>query len=234
MRATNLMAIGLALLGAAGVLADVDHTLGLSVVQVHAYPGDMRTYFGSGVAIGHDRVATNCHVTRHAKAIAVAKGALRFKAVAQKTDSAHDLCVLEIPGLSVPGARIGSADRLHIGQTVFFYGFPRAMGMAYSEGRVEALHPFEGSVIVETSADFTSGASGGGLFNDAGELVGLATFLPVGHSMHTYAIPIDWLTKLAATSARAIAPFGGRTFWENVQGLPAFLRVPAPPVEGRR
>lgn len=217
---------GCAVLAPAVVFAEVDHRLGLSVVQIHAYGGDARTFFGSGVVVGPDRVVTNCHVTRTAKAVVIAKGGMRFPASSQRADALHDLCLLEAPGLAVPSARLGSASALHVGDTVYFYGFPRAIGMAFSQGRVEALHPFEGAQIIETSADFTSGASGGAIFDDGGRLTGLATFLPSGHSTHTFAIPIDWLQRVEQLVAQPVAPFNGASFWENPAGLPALLRVP--------
>lgn len=208
--------------------AEPDHRLALSVMQIHAYTGNGRTFFGSGVAVAPNRVATNCHVTRTARAIAVGKGLDRLTAVAQQADPLHDLCILEVPELGVPPVKIGSAARTAVGTTIDFYGYPRALGMAYSQGRIEALHPFEGGLIIETNADFTQGASGGGLFDQQGELVGLATFMPSRQGGHNYAIPADWIPSLLATASRRIEPMSGSPFWENPATLPAFLQVPRP------
>lgn len=208
-------------------VAQIDHGLGLSVVQVHAYTDSGRMFFGSGVAVAPDRVATNCHVTRAAKAIMVSKGPERLPAVSQQADLTHDVCVLEVPGLKFPLAKLGSADRAAVGATIYFYGYPRALGMAFSQGRVEALHPFDGSLVIETTADFTQGASGGGLFNEDGQLIGLATFMPSHQQGHNYAIPADWISAVLRTAARPISPLSGSPFWENVESLPAFLKLPA-------
>jgi S1-C subfamily serine protease len=223
--------IALALLAAVPsprVLAEVDHLLSLSVVQIHAYPEGGPLFFGSGVVVGADKVATNCHVTRRAQAIFVAKGPMRVRVSEQQADPRHDLCLLSVPGLSVPQAQIGSAEQLSVGQTLYFYGFPRAIGMSFSQGRVEALHPFDGSLVIETSADFAQGASGGGIFNDSGRLIGLATFLTAGKAGRNYAIPADWIPALAGTAASKVAPLRGSSFWEDVSGLPNFLKLPAP------
>lgn len=207
--------------------AEVDHTLSLSVTQVHAYGTSGRIYFGSGVMVAPDRIATNCHVTRAASAVMVSKGPERLRAVAEQSDLAHDLCVLEVPGARFPLAKLGSADQTSIGATIYFYGYPRALGMAFSQGTVAALHPYDGSVVIESTADFTQGASGGGLFDEAGRLIGLATFMPASQHGHNYAIPVDWIPRVMSTAAHAIEPLTGSPFWEQGGSLPAFLKIPA-------
>lgn len=206
--------------------AEVDHTPGLSVMQIQAYTDDRRMFFGSGVAVAPNRVATNCHVTRSARAIVVAKGPERLAAVAQQADPRHDLCILEVPGLRLPLANIGSTRRTLVGAALSLYGYPRALGMAFSRGRVEALHRFDDSLIIETSADFAQGASGGGLFDQRGRLVGLATFMPSRRSGHNFAIPADWIPQLLTTLGRHIEPIAGSPFWENKDAMPAFLKAP--------
>jgi len=209
-------------------MAEVDHRLSLSVVQIHAYPEGGPMFFGSGVAIGGDHVATNCHVTRLAHTIVVAKGPVRYRVTAQQADPRHDLCLLTVPGLPVPQAQLGSAADLSVGEEVYFYGFPRALGMSFSVGRVEGLHPFDGAPVIETSTDFVQGGSGGGLFSERGRLIGLATFLTAGKAGRNYAIPADWIPALSRTAANPIVPLSGASFWEDVNHLPGFLKRPDP------
>jgi serine protease Do len=208
-----------------GARAEVDHTVSLSVVQVRAYPGPGKVFFGSGVVIGPNQVVTNCHVTRAALNIAVSKGAMNYPAVSQQADTRHDLCLLNTSGLPFPTAHLGKAEQLSVGQPLYFYGYPHGIGLSFSKGSVLALHPFEGGRIIETSADFTFGASGGGFFDGNGRLVGLATFLSAGRGKY-YAIPSDWISSLNAREARKIEPLQGLTFWEDTAALPAFLRPP--------
>lgn len=128
--------------------------------------------------------------------------------------------------VSLPAAKLGRSARLSIGETVYLYGFPRAVGIAFSQGQVRSLHPYKRGRIIETSADFSEGASGGGVFNNRGELIGLATFFSAGHDRHYYAIPSDWIASLAKAVPRKIEPIDGIPFWQDPKKLPAFLRRP--------
>jgi S1-C subfamily serine protease len=208
------------------VQADVDHTVSLSVVQVRTLPGPGKVAYGSGVVVGPNRVATNCHVTRPALKVMVSKGPVQYPAVTQQADTRHDLCLLTTPGIPFPAANLGRTSELRVGQPLYFYGYPRAIGISFSEGKVQALYPFEGSRIIETSANFTLGASGGGIFDGAGKLVGLATFMGAGHAGGYYAIPSDWIVGLEGKEARKIEPLPGVSFWEDRAALPAFLKPP--------
>lgn len=216
----------LATLAAGELRAETDHKMSLSVVQVRAFPGEGRVMFGSGVAVSPNRVATNCHVTRNARKIMVSKGPQWYSAVAQQADTHRDLCLLTIPDMPFPVAEMGSATQLTVGQPLYFYGYPRAIGITFSEGQVQALHPYEDGQIIETSADFTLGGSGGGVFDRTGKLVGLATFLTAGHSGGYYAVPADWIASLKSREAKSIEPQSGLTFWEDKAAWPLFLRPP--------
>jgi len=211
---------------AAAAWADIDHTLSLSVVQIQGYPGTGRVALGSGVVVAPGRVATNCHVTQKSKVVVINKGAQQVKASAQRADVEKDLCLLDAPELQLPVARLGRSSSLKVGETLYLYGYPRATGMAFSQGRVQALHAFKNSLVIETSADLTEGASGGGIFDDAGKLMGLATFFSAGHSGRNYAIPADWISGLSRKPRREIAPMNGLPFWQDLAHLPKFLKVP--------
>lgn len=214
------------LLNGAVCQAEIDHSLSLSVVQIQGYPGTGRVSLGSGVVVAPGRVATNCHVTQKAKVVVINKGAQQVKASAQRADVAKDLCLLEAPELQLPAARLGRTSSLKVGETLYLYGYPRAIGMAFSQGRVQSLHAFKNSLIIETSADLTEGASGGGIFDDSGKLMGLATFFSAGHSGHNYAIPSDWIADLSRKPRRDIEPIEGLPFWQDLAHLPKFLKSP--------
>ncbi len=223
------MAGGLYLALAAPAVAVFDVAVSRTVVQIRGMDAAGKLYFGSGVIVGPDTVATNCHVVRTGGRIGVFRGAESYPVRAERVDVSRDLCLLQAPGLAPPSAKPAPLAALKAGQPLSFYGFPRALGLSYSEGRLKRLHPFGGSRVIETTAFFTLGGSGGGLFDGRGRLAGLATFLAPGHGGAYFAIPADWIRALTSRPWSAVAPLPGRSFWEETSHGPAFLQRPGAP-----
>ena len=198
--------------------------LSVSVVKVLA-PAGKKLYAGSGVVVGLDEVLTNCHVVRRSKRITVMKGALRFPVESQKIDIFKDLCLLKAPALRLPPVELRDPKDLTVGNHTYFYGYPGGADAFFTEGRVSALHPYQDSVVIKTTAGFSSGGSGGGLFDSFGRLVGITTFFSAGHSGGYYALPSDWLHDLRKREGKKIAPINGLALWEkSVSEQPEFLQ----------
>ena len=211
--------------------------LGASVLKIEAIGADGRYQLGSGVVVGERKAVTNCHVTRNAQTIHVVKAGVRLPATQQAADVAHDLCVLHVPRLDGADAvvPIAPAGSLKAGQGVLAVGYTGGVGLQVSDGEVVALHRHDGSQIVQSTNWFSSGASGGGLFDAAGRLVGILTFRLRGGAAHYFAAPADWLTGRIDDNVRyaAIGPLEGRSFWEELpDAQPMFLQAAA--LEQRR
>lgn len=230
-----LLGLGTAVLASAATAgaasrADYDSAfitrLSSSVVKITANGPGNKLFSGSGVVVGPNEVLTNCHVTRNSERVSAVKGALRYPAVAQRADMARDLCLLTTYEMILPPVEVRSATTMATGDTVFFYGYPGGADAFFTDGRVGSLHPFAGSSVIETSAGFGLGASGGGLFDAEGRLVGIATFLSAGHSGHYFAMPADWLTELRKQPAQELQPMPGMALWELPTGQqPTFLQM---------
>ncbi len=222
MRRSCLALIG-CLLAASGTWAQ-DHPApgaAASVLKILATNGAGERH-GSAVVIAPDKLVTNCHVIRDAQSIHVLRGADRWVAQHYAGDGEKDLCLLSAPGVQAPPASIGSTADLKSGEPVLAVGFPGGGTLHASRGRVEAVYQLLGANVIQTSAPFDPGASGGGLFTAAGDLVGILTFkAPSGGAFH-FAIPIDWAAPIdAAPSHRYEAAFWER---EPEQRAP-FLRA---------
>lgn len=178
-----------------------------------------RVQLGSGVLVAADRVATNCHVTRGAGQVTVVKSGLRHGATAQASDLHHDLCVLEVPGLGLEPVPLASATSLQRGDPLLAIGYTGGPELRFSIGAMTTLYRMEGGSVILSSNAFNSGASGGGLFDAAGQLRGLLTFRLRGRRDY-YSVPVDWLQPLLAPGQRylPIAPQPGLAFWEPEAG----------------
>ena len=185
---------------------------------------------GSGVVVSAQKVVTNCHVTRDARQIYVISRGVRLPVSSQSGDAEHDLCVLHVPRLEADPVELGTARDLTLGQSVNALGYTGGTGIQNSPGTVLALHRHDRASVIQSSNFFSSGASGGGLFDDQLRLVGILTFRLRGGSAHYFAAPMDWLVPLLERRDREqpVAPLAASdiAFWQRpIQDQPLFLRA---------
>ena len=211
-----LMALTVALPSAAGDARTVYAEAVDSVVSIHVdKPRD--DSFGSGVVIGKNVVATNCHVIEAHTAIQVkrAVGGYFMDARYVFGDEEGDVCLLFVEELSVspapPIVKLGAAHALEIGGRVYAIGAPAAFESSITGGIVSQLwnRQFDAGITapeIQTDADILGGSSGGGLFNEDGELVGITTFtIPDGRQTElTFAMPVELVAELLARGSLEI------------------------------
>jgi serine protease Do len=207
-------------------------SLAASVLRVEA-PRQRGGYsLGSAVALEPDKVVTNCHVTREALEVNILRGGLRYAARWQAADIGRDLCVLDVPGLGARPVVLGKAAALSIGQAVTALGYTGGVGIQNSTGEVVRLHRHDGGRVIQSSNFFNSGASGGGLFDDEGRLVGILTFRLRGGEAHYFAAPVEWVAQMLSEaqrgSFRQVMPLDSRQlpYWQAAAAhQPRFLQA---------
>jgi serine protease Do len=204
-----------------------------NIVQVHTVNNDgSGDGFGSGIVVADDRALTNCHVLRKAKSASISQGEDSFGVRGMQIDAHHDLCMLVTDRLPLKPAEIGSVRELQNGMEVFAIGHSSGvLAPTTSVGQIKALYPYEDSKIIRSSARFAMGASGSGLFDDQGRLVGINTFKSFGKVAHFYAMPADWIAKLKSAPVEPVAPFSKTAFWENEENRPFFLQTAMPELQ---
>ncbi len=138
---------------------------------------------GSGVIIRPNVVATNCHVVDEGGEIAVYKSVGRradtersFSASIRRADVAKDFCLLDVDGLWGVPAAVRRYDTLTVGEDVYGLGAPQGYDLSLSSGLVSQLRTLDGTRYIQTDAAISPGSSGGGLFDNEGNLVGIMTF----------------------------------------------------------
>lgn len=205
---------------------------GASVLKVEAERPQGGFSLGSAVVVAPERAVTNCHVTRDSSRVRLTRGELRLEVTAIAADAGHDLCLLHVPGLKAAAVARGRSAALRPGQPVTALGFTGGLGLQTSSGEVVALHSLDGAQVVQSTNWFTSGASGGGLFDDRTmQLVGVLTFRLRGGEVHYFSAPVEWIAPLLTAPAGPVAPLpaDARAYWQlPVQDQPAFLRDLAP------
>jgi serine protease Do len=200
-----------------------------AIVKVEvARPGGYS--LGTGVVVAPGRVATACHVLRGGSQVAVLYAGIRRNVLTRSTPSAdHDVCVLQVPQLEARPAEVRPTANLAIGEEIGAIGFSAGAGVHYARGAVARLHHFQDGVVVQGSAAFTSGASGGGLFDADKRLVGILMFRMRGAGPQYFSVPNSWFAAaLPDVAARedAGADVTDEPFWNRAPDrLPYFMRA---------
>ncbi|MBE6690034.1 MAG: trypsin-like serine protease [Ruminococcaceae bacterium] len=157
---------------------------------------------GSGVIVHADGIiVTNNHVIEGATTIRVRlTNGNTYAAVVRGTDEEGDIAVIKIqPQETLTVAKLGYSGALALGEEVIAIGNPLGeLGGTVTNGIISALEreiTVDGMsmTLIQTNAAINSGNSGGGLFNLAGELIGVvnAKYAAEGVEGLGFAIPID-------------------------------------------
>jgi hypothetical protein len=183
---------------------------------------------GTGIVVDRGKVATACHVLRSGARVAVLYAGVRHSAVARNTSAEHDICLLQVPLLEARPAVLRPTSRLAIGEEVGAIGFSAGAGVRYAHGAVARLHRYDDGVVVQGDAAFTSGASGGGLFDADMRLVGILMFRMRGAGAQYFSAPVEWVAGgLGDDAPEAVdAEISCEPFWNRAPDrLPYFMRA---------
>ena len=155
---------------------------------------------GSGFIVSPDgQVLTNAHVVAGADEVVVQLSDKReFRAKVIGADETSDVALIKIEAENLPTLKVGSADRLKVGEWVIAIGSPFGFDHTVSAGVVSAKTrslPNGGYVpFIQTDVAINPGNSGGPLLNLAGEVVGINSQIysqSGGYMGLSFAIPID-------------------------------------------
>ena len=202
-----------------------------SVVMIRGYNTDGGLAYGSGVVIGKDKVVTNCHVLRSTKQPWIARGEDSYVISSVKADAWHDLCIVTSENLPLSPVKMGKSTTLKRGQDVAGIGHSNGVPAPLtSTGTVKGLYNDNGANVIRTNAKFLMGASGSGLFDMDGNLIGINTFKTTGKggSIH-FALPVEWLEALDQQPASTVFPVTGKALWEEDEDKKPFYMQAAVP-----
>ncbi|MEE4245395.1 MAG: Do family serine endopeptidase [Kangiellaceae bacterium] len=161
---------------------------------------------GSGFIIDKQGyVLTNRHVIDGVKSVYVQlvnKHVYRAEVLGE--DAGTDIALLKIDESNLKAVKIGEVDKLKVGAWVLAYGAPYGLEQTVTAGIVSAKGRSIGREqyvpFIQTDAAVNRGNSGGPLFNEAGEVVGINSqiFSMSGGNMGlAFAIPIDLATEVS-------------------------------------
>lgn len=152
-----------------------------SIFVVYATPSladarERNVIFGSAVAVAPHLLLTNCHIVEHRPVIRIMRDDDPVVATLVAGDIKADRCVLRSAGAPLdPITGVRSFKDLAVGERVFAIGTPVGLARTLTQGLISGLRDFGGRNLVQTDAPLSPGNSGGGLFDESGNLVGITT-----------------------------------------------------------
>jgi len=188
-----------------------------AIVRIEAGPEKIGTGF---VVDKAGTVATNLHVVAGESAIKIKMydGSQYQVMQIAAVDPDRDLALLKIqPTKALQTLKLGDSDAMVAGDRIVAIGNPLGLDHTVTEGLVSSVRPVCGRkqiaaqqcqqefTVLQISAAISPGSSGGPLFNQFGEVIGVTTrFIVVGQNLN-FAVPGNYLKPLLLQNA-ALSP----------------------------
>ncbi|MBQ2027981.1 MAG: trypsin-like peptidase domain-containing protein [Clostridia bacterium] len=182
---------------------DAIETAADSMFLVEVYNGkDRLIATGSGfVAFDEHYFVTNHHVIEDAAYLKV------YDDDSDKTsytltrllnvDKDKDIAILDFPdGKNYRSLPIGQTASLKRGQPVVVIGSPQGEKNSVSNGIISNTYMEDGCMVIQFTAAISPGSSGGALFNDQGQVIGLVYAKHKEGENMNYAVDIEEVEKL--------------------------------------
>ena len=196
-------------------VTEIASKVGPSVVEVTTEAVTTNAFFGqyvqsgagSGVIITEDgHIIPNNHVVSGASQVTVrTSDGTEYPATVVGADSKTDIAVLKIEATGLTPAVVGDSDSLQVGEFTLAVGNPLGeLGGTVTDGIISALDrevTVENQTmnLLQTNAAVSPGNSGGGLFNERGELIGIVNAKSSGQNAEGlgFAIPVNTAIQVA-------------------------------------
>lgn len=155
---------------------------------------------GSGFVFHDGQVATNYRVVDNmwiGSAKLIGQEEIYPVETVLAVDKERDLAIIKVVGIDAPVLPLGDSDTVQIDDRVYIAGNPRGLEILFSEGTISAIRGGSADKIFQMTAPVSQGSSGGPVFNEKGEVIGVSLVaLRDGQNLN-FAVPINYLRSLA-------------------------------------
>ena len=115
-------------------------------------------------------------------------------------DKERNLAIIKVGGIDAPALSLADSDTVQIDDRVYIAGNPRGLEVLFLDGVISAIRGDSTDKIFQMTAPISQGSSGGPVFNENGEVVGVSSVtLHDGQNLN-FAIPVNYLKSLANIS----------------------------------
>ena len=194
---------------AVGITTDITYTNYFGMQSTSAVSGSGFIVTSDGYIVTNYHVIADAYTGGYKVSVMLYNGE-KYNAQIVGVGEASDLAVLKIDATGLSAATLGSSDNLQVGETIYAIGNPLGeLSFTMTTGSVSALDrdiTTQDSTTGQTTtnnmfqidAAVNEGNSGGPVYNDRGEVVGIVTakYSDTGVEGLGFAIPIDSVTDM--------------------------------------
>ncbi len=192
---------------------------------------------GSGFILDESGIlVTNAHVVSGAHHVgAQLYDGQRVKVEVIGIDHYTDVAVLKLTGFTgkLPIVRLGSSEKLRVGQRTLVIGNPYGLGFGLSTGIISGIDRLPPTLslmdprvpLLQTTAPINPGDSGGPLVDSDGRVIGITTAMLAGTQNIGFAIPINLVKEVVKelkTTGQVQRPWigvGGKFITDDIREL---------------
>jgi S1-C subfamily serine protease len=124
------------------------------------------------------QLLTNCHVIEGRPLVWIKQADKLTRANVVAGDSPTDRCILSVEQESLdPVQGFRKYENLMVGEEVYKIGSPSGLESTLGQGIISGLRQLDSQRLIQTTAPISPGSSGGGLFDQSGNVIGITTFM---------------------------------------------------------
>jgi Trypsin-like peptidase domain len=157
---------------------------------------------GVALEVELGQMITTCHALPAGEKLVVKVAGKMQAAELTIVDEQLDLCRLLVPGFTTPPLKVAAEDA-KAGDKVFSIGMNAKGEFVATEGTVTQVRTTPLGKVLEVSMPIAPNGSGGGIFNELGQLVGIATAPHKFGQGLNIALPVSWIAQMRS---RTTAP----------------------------
>lgn len=173
---------------------------------------------GSGFLVAPNLLVTNAHVANAGNPV-LATGPVRIPLKIVNLDTKNDLATLSFTADLTSKPLSLASQAVNPGEQVYVIGNPEGLEKTISQGIVSALRTDDGRELIQITAPISHGSSGGPVFNEKGEVIGVAVgMLGDGQNLN-FAVPVKYVSQLLAKKANSQEQFDLREALKSVASL---------------
>ncbi len=151
---------------------------------------------GSGFIVRADgAIVTNYHVISNAKDIKVKieEKVLNVEGLIL-VDKERDIVILKVKGENLQKVKLGDFEKTNIGEKIYVISSPQGLENTISDGILSGIREITHERnVLQITAPISSGSSGGPVFNENGEVIGVATFILEESQNLNFAMPVNFI-----------------------------------------